>query len=109
MILIHVILSQQGQQEIFSLKAGVFHWSFLKKYFQLLNEGNNSRVWKFREIYNYNMSYLHQLKSTEVCGGSYSHRGVFERIGFMLFLNRCVILLDGFDGVFWWKRVQLFL
>lgn len=29
-ISIHLILYQQGQQEIFSLKASVFHWSFLK-------------------------------------------------------------------------------
>lgn len=109
-ISIHSILSQQGQQEIFSLKASVFHWSF------------------FKNIYNCSIKItIAEYESWEKCvitmcppictswsplkSVVFLTLGVFERKGSMLFfLNSCAILWHRFDGgVFWWKRAEVFL
>jgi len=79
---------------------------FPQKYLQLLNKDKNSRVWKFRGIYNYNMSFAPVEGYWSLWCFLCLPRCIWENR--ILLLGRCAILWDRFDGgVFWWKRAQL--
>ena len=79
-ISIPLIVSQQGQQEIFSLKASVFHWSFLRNIYSC---SIKIRIAEYESLEEYIIITcpLHQLKVIEVCDVSYAYLGVFERTG----------------------------